>query len=196
MLRRAQLLVDGLLCLWPGLRGLWRHGRLSGLVVALLFAAILQTAVLTSLIWPDLIGAAARAVVCFSVVLFWLVFAVPELAQSAVFRRLSVESVDREHLFQSAQREYLKGNWFQAETLFERLIRLDAQDVEARFYLATMNRHIDRIDEAQRKLEELESVPAARRWQWEMRQERQLLVRRKRELVDSHTGRPGSVDAA
>jgi uncharacterized protein HemY len=127
---------------------------------------------------------------------FWLVFAIPELAQSAAFRGLSVESVDPEHLFQSAQSEYLRGNWFQAETLFGRLIQLDAQDVEARFYLATMNRHIDRIDEANRELDELESVPAARRWQWEMMQERQLLVRRQRELVESATDRRSAVDAA
>jgi thioredoxin-like negative regulator of GroEL len=124
---------------------------------------------------------------------FWLAFAIPQLAESAAFRRLSVESVDREHLFQSAQNEYLKGNWFQAETLFGRLIQLDAQDVEAQLYLATMNRHIDRIDEAQQKLDELASVSAARRWQWEMGQERQLLARRKRELVAE---RSTAVDAA
>lgn len=195
MHQRARI-VDGLLCLWPGLRDLWRHGRLGGLMTALLFAAILQTVLLTCVIWPDLISVPSRAVVCFSGLVFWLAFAAPDLAQSADFRKLSVETVDREHLFQSAQSEYLKGNWFQAETLLGRLIQIDSEDVEARLYLATMNRHIDRLEAALDGLDQLEDVTAARRWQWEVKQERRVIARRQRELVAEANERATAVDAA
>ncbi len=166
-----------LMCLWPGLPGLW-IGQFGGLMAALLFAAILQTAIIVCLIWPDLLTTGGRLVVCFGVALYWLAFAIPQALQLAQTSRMESRPDLRGHLFQSAQTEYLRGNLFQAEQLLNQLLEQCPTDFEAKLYLTTLYRRINRFDEALAGLEELEHEVAASEWRWELHQERRWIRER------------------
>jgi len=85
----------------------------------------------------------------------------------------------REHddLFKSAQAEYLKGNWFEAETLLGQLVEDQDSDVDAQLMLATLYRRTRRIEDGQRKLEELERMDGAEKWALEMAREREMMDR-------------------
>jgi predicted Zn-dependent protease len=78
-------------------------------------------------------------------------------------------------LFQRAQAEYLKGSWYEAEAVLEQLLRIRADDAEARLMLATLLRHTRRIDEAGQQLRILERLDAAGPWMVEIRRERLML---------------------
>lgn len=179
-----------LMCLWPGLPNLWT-GRFGGLVAALLFAAILQTAIIVCLIWPDLLTASGRLVVCFGVALYWLAFAVPQALQLAQASRMESRPDLSEHLFQSAQTEYLRGNLFQAEQLLNQLLEQCPTDFEAKLYLTTLYRRINRFDEALAGLEELEHDGAAPKWRWELQQERKWVQQR----LDPENGNEEATDS-
>jgi hypothetical protein len=185
------------LCLWPGLRGLWVHGSYSSLLVALLFASLVQIVVLTSFVWPELIGASARAVVCLSVGSFWLVSGLVELSAVAAERRRLAGRADVEGLFRQAQREYLRGNWFQSEKVLKQLIDVNSHDVDARLILAGLYRRADRLELAEEQLEILAGSPRAAKWEWEIGRERQLVGRRRGELTEvENTAGSRSAEAA
>lgn len=163
-----------MMCLWPGLPDLW-EGRVRGLIPALLFAGLLQTVIFVCQIWPDLLSASGRLVVCFGVVLFWLTWSVPQVLRVAGESHVNSTPAATEHLFKAAQREYLLGNLFQAEKLLEQLLELKPEDAEAKLYLATTYRRAGRESEALAALNELQSAPAGRRWRWEIGRERRMI---------------------
>jgi cytochrome c-type biogenesis protein CcmH/NrfG len=78
-------------------------------------------------------------------------------------------------LFLQAQGEYLKGHWFEAESLLQQIIRRSPRDVEAQLMLATLYRHTRRVDEARQRLRLMEAIDGAERWRWEIDQEQRLL---------------------
>lgn len=87
--------------------------------------------------------------------------------------------------------EYLQGKWYEAERLLRGQVRRNRKDVEAMLMLATLCRHTGRLDEAERRLEELAALEAANKWQVEIAQERKLVKRRRmndKSEEDSQTG--------
>jgi len=188
--------------LWPGLPRLWLHGSLFGLFEALTFAMLLQIAVVTTVIWPESIGLTSRTVVWFCVLGFWLIFAAPSFwhAVTVLAGSWSGEPVDhREDLFRRAQREYLCGEWFQAERLLNELLGIDAGDSETRLLLATLHRHVGRWQAAKEELDRLDATAGGERWRFEILQERLALVRWKRQQglpAEEQDGESMAIDAA
>jgi cytochrome c-type biogenesis protein CcmH/NrfG len=82
-------------------------------------------------------------------------------------------------LFIQAQAEYLKGHWFEAETLLGQLLENQDSDVDAQLMLATLYRRTGRIEDGRRKLQELERMDGANKWVLEMAREREMLDRLK-----------------
>lgn len=183
------------MCLWPGLPDLW-DGRIRGLLPALLFAALAQLVIFVWQIWPDLLSPTGRLVVCFGVVLFWVAWVTPQALRVASDSRVDSMPVRTELLFQAAQREYLAGNFFQAEKLWEQLLEHDPEDVEAKLYLATLYRHANRHHEALGVLDELQSAEAARIWRWEIARERTLIQAFERHIPRRDAGDASASDAA
>ena len=179
-----------LLSLWPGLPDLWRHGNGLALATALVFALAANVLALVTFVWTDLLvveltwflGAAGAGVVSGTlkavgwVVLSccWLGSAYGGLRQSASKTRPGRAKVD-ETLFPRAQSEYLKGHWYEAETLAGELLAQRADDIEARLLLATVYRRTGRTVEAEKQLAEMEQFPVAARWSLEMAAERSML---------------------
>ncbi len=161
--------------IWPGLPSLWK-GQFVGLSVAVIFSQLLIIAILSTLVWPDLLPTGAKAVVCFSVALFWMAFAVPQIGSQ--MRRDSDlrENGDLKPLFRTAQTEYLQGNWFQAESLLNQLLKSHPEDGDARLLLATLFRRIGRTEDAAGQLELLEQFSVDQKWYWEVKEEKRLLA--------------------
>jgi hypothetical protein len=87
-------------------------------------------------------------------------------------------------LFRSAQSEYLRGNWFQAEAILLRLLERDPRDAEARLLLATLLRHTKRFKEAREQLACLARFESAERWTEEIEREQGFLSASQTPLID------------
>jgi tetratricopeptide (TPR) repeat protein len=165
-----------ILCLWPGLPGLWLRGKLSALALAAVFAGLLQGMMLTSFAWPESATPAVR-------LLGWLTAACVWLASAAVSaRKLPSRDDPREDqwadaLFREAQTEYLNRNWYRAQVLLEQLLERDRQDVDAGLMLASLYRHVDRTEQAREQLRRLQRLDASAKWGWEIHRELEYLDR-------------------
>jgi thioredoxin-like negative regulator of GroEL len=78
--------------------------------------------------------------------------------------------------FPDAIQLYLKGDYYRAEGVLQRLIAMDTGDADARLMLATLLRHAGRCDEAVGQLDALSLVDGAEKWQLEIARERQRLA--------------------
>lgn len=87
--------------------------------------------------------------------------------------------------FAQAQIEYLKGNWFGAESLLHAILADAPRDAEAQLLLVSVLRHSRRWAAALRRLEQLELLDTSARWRFEIRRERQLILRRQQEHTES-----------
>ncbi len=83
--------------------------------------------------------------------------------------------MDVEDLFRRAQREYLHGNWVQAEQLLSQLTNNDANDAGARLMLVSLLRRTGQFAEASAQLRRLEASDGAAEWQGDIARERKFL---------------------
>jgi hypothetical protein len=147
------------------------------LIWAVIFAILLNLAVVVTFTWPELVSPMVR-------VALWSVLAVVWLTSAAWCAwRVRFESpgpvkiADLDTLFVQAQSEYLGSDWNQAERTVRRLLRASPQDVDARLMLATLLRCTRRIDEARQQLKRLEQLELSEKWRLEIRHEHERLDR-------------------
>ncbi len=141
------------------------------------FAALLNLAIVDSLIWPELFDLGPTGFIWGGVGLawlagFWMQFRqrnTGELGQSGD-ERLG------DALFIQAQTEYLNGNWDEAEWILGRLLFQEQRDVEARLLLATLQRHRRQFDQARGQLQILKRFDESVRWSNEIEREFELLA--------------------
>jgi len=168
------LIVRWLTVVWPGLPQIWLRGEWSGLMLAGGFSALLNLAVVATWGWTELLSPPLRVLAWGGVVLFWTVSIVTSIVQMP--RLLRVPAMDvSEDLFRTAQGEYLRGNWFEAELALNRLLEHDPADVDAHLMLAALLRRIGQADEASQRLRRLATLEGAGKWQLEIARERDLL---------------------
>lgn len=164
--------ADRLLRLWPGLPAAWLRGKLSGLLIALGFAIVLEVALLASVLWPLWLGSATNAVVWLVVVLYWLGGALPQLIGGTLGTREHLgEDIVGLDLFRKAQAEYLSGNWFQAEQRLQELLAADESDADVRLMLASLYRRLGRTVDAKKHLELVGEYDRTEKWHWEVSRE-------------------------
>jgi hypothetical protein len=181
--------------LWPGLPQISQRGSWSALTLAILAALVLNIALLGSLVWPDLLAPSLR-IICWAMVgVGWCVSA----GASAWWThreqsRLSDPNADP---LSEAIGPYLKGDWFEAERVLNRLLRRNRRDLEARLMLATLLRHTRRFDEATRQLNVLARLEGAAKWELEIRREGELITEaRKRSITDANTAEANNGEVA
>ena len=188
--------ANWLTCFWPGLSRLWIKGHWSGLFAALLFAGLLNLAIASRFIWPELLPPALAWSLWAGVAGFWIygLFQswrqMPVLTASPPVTRAAggkagdeerteddfVADVDDKDLFESAQQEYLKQNWYEAETLLRKLLLACETDIPARLMLAALCRHTGRIEEAGIELNRAALSDGSDEWEFEIKQQRELLA--------------------
>ena len=190
-----------LLCGWPGLAQLWLRGSYPALFWAIGFSILLNLALVSTFLWPALLGDTFPVIAWPLLFCVWLMSTVlslrmiddlsspPPMAAEQERSGFSAEKAGKSEndcqsemtgeishtLFNRAQREYLKGHWPETESLLkERLIQTE-RDIEASLLLATLYRRSQRFDEASEQLNQIEKFDDSVHWTFEMNRERQLI---------------------
>ncbi len=156
---------------WPGLPNLWYRGDIYSLAVSILFATILNIALLATLVWPEWLSP-------WMVRSLWVLLASSALwsfgtsffSTSAWLRDLP--SVECDVLLLDAQSDYLRGQYFEAEATLHRILSMGYEDVEAALLLASILRRTDRFRQSLDCLERLEKLDSSRHWSTEIADER------------------------
>jgi len=154
---------------------LWIRGDWTALAIAIAFGVVFNLVLVSSFVWTELLPASLVTGGWILVGLVWIGSAFQGIQVLPNLRE--PPGVNDQGLFIQAQAEYLKGHWFEAETLLRQLLRVCSRDVDALLMLATLYRHTRRYDEATKQLERLERLDAAVKWQWEIQRERELMKR-------------------
>jgi hypothetical protein len=165
---------------WPGLPQIWRRGDWSGLVLAVVFAVLVNAALASGLVWTELelFIPAGRSILWLAIVAIW----VGSALLSIVWDRRHPDypnpepSLAAQDTYGEVLGLYLQQNWYEAERLVAQLLRRNGRDVDARLMLASVLRHERRFDEAAGQLDRLGRIEGSRKWDREMRRERALLA--------------------
>lgn len=187
---------DRLSCFWPGLARAWWRGSLSGLLAAIGFGWGLSILLLATFVWPNWFSPWLVVVSWLAMLAFWLVESVRSHWQLGQLKA-DAGPVAGDDRFVRAQAEYLRGNWFEAESLLQSILADTPRDAEAQLLLAGVLRHSRRWAAAYRRLDQLELLDTAARWTFEVRRERQLIQRRQQEYLDDEAAaaEPGGAAA-
>jgi len=163
---------------WPGLPQLWLYGSWSGLALAIGAATALDILLVTSFGWSELIDRNWRITIWTTFASVWLAaiaWSIRQCRDEAGARGLDAKG----DLFAKALDHYLQGDYYQTEQILENLLRRNARDLEARLMLATLLRHVGRLDEAERQLDILGRFEDADKWELEIENEHNLLTEAK-----------------
>ena len=175
--------------LWPGLPQLARDGNWAALAFAVAAAAILNVVLLGTWFWTDLFAPAPRIIVWILLTIAWSIsvgyWAWTDRPGHPRSGSAATAEKTGEDIFREALKDYLKGNWFDAERKLNVLLRREEHDVEARLLLATLLRHRKRFDEATHQLNLLVRLDGAHRWALEIRHEGELLGEARKHNITS-----------
>jgi hypothetical protein len=160
---------------WPGLPQLWFAGSWVGLALAAGFATVLNLGIVTSRLWTELLSPESQTLIWLAIGGIWIASAALSVRWVAGLRTSGPQAVD-EDLFNAAQNEYLKGNWYEAEVALNRLLDRNILDVAARLMLASLLRRTGRRDEAATQLARLSRTDGAERWHLEIGRLKQRLA--------------------
>lgn len=145
------------------------------MALALGFAVLLDVLLAATFVWTAWLAPAVQTAGWVTLGAIWI-----SAAWAAARTGDAQHSAPGEHagedLFQTAQTQYLQGNWFEAERTLERLLSAAARDIEARLLLATLLRHTGRLDEAREHVKKLRRLEGAERWQQELDDESRRLA--------------------
>jgi hypothetical protein len=180
--------------LWPGLARLWLRGEFVGLLTAVGFATVLNFALITTFVWPQLVSRqlppwAVPGLAWIVVVWFWVTGLRAGGALAASIARASIPG-DAESLtlFRQAQLEYLKGHWIEAESQLRQLLARTPGDVEAWLLLASVQRRTGRPDEAKQSLQKLAELNGSVLWADEVQRESVKIQALQREQLNKTNG--------
>lgn len=158
-----------LLSAWPGLAQVWTGQETLGLILAGLFAAALNLALVGRFIWTDLFPpgltlffAASAALTWFAALgytLWWLWRCHPARHREAI-----------DGLFRDALEHYLRGEWDSARKRLEALLTLDDGDADALMQLGTIYRRTGQNDMARKAFRQCRELEAGSKWRWEIDQ--------------------------
>jgi tetratricopeptide (TPR) repeat protein len=169
-----------ILCSWPGLPGLWQRGHTSSLVIAVGFAVLLNLALISTFLWPRVLGEAFPIVSWPVLLLTWstsILFSYKSMPVWEQTPKIAAAEGGKQSdvLFIRAQQEYLKGDWEEAERLLRRCLEIWPRDIEARLLLATLLRHSRRLFDASEELAHLLKFDESINWISEIRREEKLI---------------------
>lgn len=170
-----------MVCLWPGLPQLWLRGTWSALALAVGFCGLVNFLLAATFVWTawlsvSLIWAGWIAVGIVWVASAWGAKPAPEITVDSPPTLAAAEPGGKDLLL-DVYTQYLQGNWFEAETILQEMLRLQPRDAEALLQLATLQRHTERLEEAADTLDRLERLDESIRWQLEITAERVYLAR-------------------
>jgi len=159
------------MALWPGLPNLWFRGELYSLVIAILFAVLLNLALLASFYWSDWLT--VGFVRC-----LWGLLAVAIIgsALQTFFQPVPIgyvrPSKECDELLKIAHVDYLRGQYLEAEASLHKILAGGHEDIEAALLLASIFRRTGRFRQALSCLAKLELLDQSRKWFVEIAKEK------------------------
>lgn len=164
-----------MLSFWPGFQGIARYGHWSFLGLALAFAAMLDAFLIVNFFWTAAMTPSQRNGFLLLLFLAWaLLCGVASLRRRAVEAEIATEGTDE--TYRAALVHYLRGNWFEAESLIVPRLKKKPRDLELRLLQATLYRHSKRYDEAVLALDRLQQFDGADAWFLEIETERRFIA--------------------
>jgi hypothetical protein len=165
---------------WPGYRGIVQYGHWTFLVIALLFALLLDVLLVVNFYWTAMITTGQRNILLIVFFIAWFgLFSVAALKSR--FLNAMLKTDEKDSLFREAVLLYLRGDWFGTESLILPLIKKNPRDIEMLLLLATLYRHTRRYSEALEILDKLSLFENAGHWFPEMENERKLIAEESRQ---------------
>jgi hypothetical protein len=160
---------------WPGYRGIVQYGHWTFLVIALLFALLLDVFLVVNFYWTAMITTGQRNILLIIFFVSWIVlFSVATLRSRFLNAMSTIDKKDE--TFREVIIRYLRGDWFGTESLILPLIKKNPRDIEMLLLLATLYRHTQRYNEALEILDKLSLFENAEHWFPEMETERKLIA--------------------
>ena len=166
MPRRTWIAV---LTIWPGLAQVWTGQEVLGLILALLFAATLDLAIVARWIWieafaPGWSGVFATLailtwVASFAYTLWWVWLCHPQRFRQEI-----------ERLFRDAMEAYLQGRWNDSRKRIERILAIDETDADALLQLGTLHVRLHQPALARRAFRQCLELEGGAKWRWEIEQ--------------------------
>jgi tetratricopeptide (TPR) repeat protein len=157
------------LTLWPGLPQIWSGQEVLGLILAALFAATLNLALVTQFIWTELFAPGWPAFfACLAAMtwtsglgytLWWIWRCHPERHRSEI-----------DHLYREATEHYLQGRWNEARRRFEQILAMDETDCDALMQLGTLFLRTEQPALARRAFRQCLELESGVKWRWEIGQ--------------------------
>lgn len=155
---------------------MWLRGHWSSLFVAVGFSLVLNLALVSTFIWPALLGPELKLLIWPAVAICWLIFGWISWRYLDQFEKIpETPGKTDDTLFIQAQTEYLKGDNTQAELLLAQQLQADSRDAEARLLLVSIYRRTDRVQKALQQLDKLRRLDTGIRWQFEIEREQRLI---------------------
>lgn len=155
------------LSVWPGLAQIWSGQEVLGLILAVVFAATVNLAIVSKTIWTEAFAppwpgffvalAAASWASSLAYTLWWVWLCHPE--------RHRVE-IDR--LYREAAEAYLQGRWNDARRRLEQILARDETDADALMQLGTLFVKTDQPALARRTFRQCLELEAGSKWRWEI----------------------------
>jgi hypothetical protein len=157
------------LSVWPGLAQIWSGQEVLGLILAALFAATLNLALVARFVWseafaPGWSGFFAAMAVCswlasFGYTLWWVWLCHP------VGHRAEID-----RLYREATESYLQGHWNDARRRFEQIVAMDDNDADALMQLGTLFVRTEQPGLARRAFRQCLELEGGVKWRWEIQQ--------------------------
>ena len=166
MPRRAWIAV---LTVWPGLAQVWTGQEVLGLILAILFAATLDLAIVARWIWIEAFApgwsgvfatlASLTWVASFAYTLWWVWLCHPQRFRQEI-----------ERLFRDAMEAYLQGRWNDSRKRIERILAIDETDADALLQLGTLHVRLHQPALARRAFRQCLELEGGAKWRWEIEQ--------------------------
>lgn len=175
--------------IWPGLTRLWLRGEVAGLLTAVGFALLLNFALVTTFVWPQLVSRhlpewLVPAMAWIGVVCFWVAGLRAGAGVAAAMAKAALPlDAESTALLRQAQLEYLKGHLIEAESRLNKLLTRTPGDVEAWLLLASVQRRTKRPAEARQSISKLAELSGSVIWADEVQRELAKIQHLERELA-------------
>lgn len=165
MSRRAAVLLS----VWPGLPQIWSGQEALGLILAGLFAATLNLAMIGRFLWTALFPPA--------VVTFFVALAGLSWAAALAYTLWWMWRCDPQHhrdeidrLYRQATEHYLQGRWADARRGYEAVLALDEDDPDALIQLGALYVRTNQVAMARRTFRQCLETEGGAKWRWEIAQ--------------------------
>ena len=157
------------LSIWPGLPQVWSGQELLGLILAALFAATLNAAVISRYLWTEAFPPGGSTFLAALAALTWLAGLAYTLYWISC-RHPEHYRVDIDRLYRDAMEHYFQGHWNDARKTLERILALDETDADALMQLATIYVHTGQPALARKTFRQCLELDGGAKWRWEIGQ--------------------------